>query len=430
MTKKQIPIYGMHCESCELLVTSKISKLSWVHIKHLSRKNNFIELELDDEKDLPKVLKIIQDLWYDIEKPDTQKRDLGDFIVIFLLFILFWILFFLLKDRVFFQDILLSQNASLPMVLLIWVVASLSTCLAITGWIILWISNYHNTSKSISKKIFLQLNFHIGRIVGFALWWGILWVLWWYIGSFLWFNLVLLFITWVIMILMWGHILWILPRIFSFKIWWKYLGKIFEIKHPLFVPFVWALTFFLPCWFTQWMQIYAASSGNFLSWALIMWAFALGTFPILFAIGFWSSYFKDKNFPIIHKITWVIIVYFWIFLLSSFWSLFSLWEWQSIDKNLEKFQNIQFIEKFILHNWLSFDQDIYLKSWENYTLKILPTKDGAGCSSTLTIPGLDNTIYEIKAGEMIEISLLNTKKGTYNIVCSTVGNKQWRVIIE
>ncbi|NCP77121.1 sulfite exporter TauE/SafE family protein [bacterium] len=40
-----------------------------------------------------------------------------------------------------------------------------------------------------------------------------------------------------------------------------------------------ALTFFLPCGFTLAMQAYAITTGSFITGALTMMAFALGTAP-------------------------------------------------------------------------------------------------------------------------------------------------------
>ena len=40
-------------------------------------------------------------------------------------------------------------------------------------------------------------------------------------------------------------------------------------------------TFFLPCAFTQSMQLYAITTGSFISGALVMGVFALGTLPVL-----------------------------------------------------------------------------------------------------------------------------------------------------
>ena len=56
-----------------------------------------------------------------------------------------------------------------------------------------------------------------------------------------------------------------------------------------------ALTFFLPCGFTQAMQLYAVSTGSFTQGFLIMGLFALGTAPGLLTVGGLSSIFKGKK---------------------------------------------------------------------------------------------------------------------------------------
>ncbi|MBP6911491.1 sulfite exporter TauE/SafE family protein [Patescibacteria group bacterium] len=44
-------------------------------------------------------------------------------------------------------------------------------------------------------------------------------------------------------------------------------------------------TFFLPCGFTQSMQVYTLSTGSFLAGGLTMLSFALGTLPMLLLLS-------------------------------------------------------------------------------------------------------------------------------------------------
>ncbi len=426
--KTKLPIYGMHCKACELLVESRVSELSWVQVKSISQTKNFIEVEVENEKDVKKIKEIITSLWYEVEKKQIRKNNFFDYIIIFLLFVLFWILYFLFQDVDFVQNIANVQNASLLVVILIWFVASLSSCLAVTGGIVLGFSKYMDTSKNASSGLKIQTKFHIGRILWFALGWWILGSIGWYFWSLGSLNTFLLFLAGIFMIYMWLHILNIIP---SLKISMpKIFGsKILNMKNPALAPIIWALTFFLPCWFTQSMQVYAASSGSFLSWALIMWAFALGTMPVLFLLWFGSSYFKNKDFHYANKVIWVIVVYFWIFMLTGFNNLVALntpSDTQKIDM-----ENISFEQKTVLHNgWSLAEKEILLDAGKNYKLNIIPTKDGSGCMSTLTIPGIDKTIHQVLAGKTIGIPIINAKPGKYNIVCSTMGMKQWEIIIQ
>jgi plastocyanin len=55
------------------------------------------------------------------------------------------------------------------------------------------------------------------------------------------------------------------------------------------------LTFFLPCGFTQAMQLYAVSTGSFWQGMAIMGLFAIGTAPGLLGIGGLTSVFKGRK---------------------------------------------------------------------------------------------------------------------------------------
>ena len=67
-------------------------------------------------------------------------------------------------------------------------------------------------------------------------------------------------------------------------------------------------TFFLPCGFTQSMQISALSSGSFTSGFLIMLFFALGTFPMLALVSFGAtSIAQGKHSSIFFKSVGVVV---------------------------------------------------------------------------------------------------------------------------
>src|SRR5205085_1213377 len=57
----------------------------------------------------------------------------------------------------------------------------------------------------------------------------------------------------------------------------RWIAGLSESKHPL-APFILgAMTFFLPCGFTQSLQLVALASRSFIAGALTMFTFALGT---------------------------------------------------------------------------------------------------------------------------------------------------------
>lgn len=427
--KKKIPVYWMHCKACELLIENKLDEMPWVKLESISQNHNYIEVDVKSDKNIDEIKKAIEELWYHTQEKKVKKNDIFDYIIIFLIFIIFWILYLLFKDIKLFDDVLKNNNLSFFVILLIWLVASLSSCLAVTGWIVVWFSKYVDTSKKTSSHLKTQLNFHIWRIFWFAILGWILWSIWWFLGSFWLLNKILLLLAWVFMLYMWLNMLGFVKFKLSMpKAFWN---KILSIKNPAFAPIIWALTFFLPCGFTQSMQVYAASSWSFMSWAMIMWTFALGTMPVLFLVWIGSSYFKDKDFNYVNKVIWVLVVYFGIFILSGFSNMFNLnipvsnnSTQTQTNVNLEELKEVT-----ITHNWSWFD-DVILEWAKNYKLTILPESDWLGCMFWLTIPWIDNNEYPVKKWVPIVIDIKNPTPWKYKAVCTAMGMRHGNIIIK
>ena len=73
-------------------------------------------------------------------------------------------------------------------------------------------------------------------------------------------------------------------------------------------------TFFLPCGFTQSMQLYTLTTGSFLTGGLTMFAFALGTLPVLALISFSSfSIQKSSKAGVFFKTAGLIVIMFALF---------------------------------------------------------------------------------------------------------------------
>ena len=92
-----------------------------------------------------------------------------------------------------------------------------------------------------------------------------------------------------------------------------------KIEHKTFTPLLIGFgTFFLPCGFTQAMQVSALGSGSFLSGLLIMLAFALGTLPMLALLSFGSASFAHgKHAPLFFKSAGVVVIGLGIFALLA-----------------------------------------------------------------------------------------------------------------
>jgi sulfite exporter TauE/SafE len=199
---------------------------------------------------------------------------------------------------------------------IIGIVASLSSCMAIVGGILLSMSA---TFAKEGDKVKPQVLFHVGRIVSFFILGGVIGV----IGSA--FTLsgtatfILGLVVGIVMLILGINLL----DIFSFtkrlqpsmpKFIAKRAHGITKFNHTLTPLLVGIATFFLPCGFTQSMQLAALSTGNFLSGGFTMLAFALGTLPVLALISFSSFSIKNSSKSgIFFKSAGLIVIMFAIF---------------------------------------------------------------------------------------------------------------------
>lgn len=171
---------------------------------------------------------------------------------------------------------------------MIGIVASLSTCLAVVGGLVLSLATNYSKGGETWKP---QALFHVGRLVAFFVLGGVIGAL----GSS--FQLgargtfVLAVIAALVMFILGlnlldlfhgiGRLQIAMPKIFA-----QGIHRLSRGTHGLLPILVGAVTFFLPCGFTQAMQIYTLTTGSFFNGALTMLTFALGTLPVLALLSF------------------------------------------------------------------------------------------------------------------------------------------------
>lgn len=181
-------------------------------------------------------------------------------------------------------------------------IAATSSCLAVVGGLLLsvsakWSENFHPDSRwEKFQPLFL---FNVGRLGGYFLLGGLAGVL----GKSLTLSThstgVLTVVISAVMILLGLNILHIVPKKFcriplpkSMTQHIHHLSQSESLGAPLILG---ALTFFLPCGYTQSMQLLALGSGGFVAGGLIMFVFALGTLPSLLGISLLSSLLEGRS---------------------------------------------------------------------------------------------------------------------------------------
>jgi sulfite exporter TauE/SafE len=189
--------------------------------------------------------------------------------------------------------------------LLVGMVAGISTCMALIGGLVLGLAARHaeqHPESTALQKFRPHIYFNIGRVLGFAFFGGVIGL----VGqAFKPSNNLLGMLTvlvGVLMIFFGLKLVEIFPvlrdksitlpsgiaRFFGLK------KEVKEYSHRGAV-ITGVLTFFLPCGFTQAMQLYAISTGSFWQGAIIMGLFAVGTAPGLLGIGGLTSIFKGHK---------------------------------------------------------------------------------------------------------------------------------------
>lgn len=300
MKKHLLHVKGTHCNACKILIEDILIEHKDVSNVSVNLHKQIVEIEGDLEGETHEIAALLNPLLeankYTLSaEKQKSERDFKSLIMAIPIGLIGLALFFILQKSGLinfgFEGGFTPWTA-----LLIGLVASVSTCLAVVGGLILSLSAKVSQDASTSRPFTF---FHAGRIVGFTVLGGILGA----IGSAIAINYTVtaalgLFAA-VVMIILGINLLDIFQFTKSFQLALPkgFYDKISKIENGFWAPFIiGALTFFLPCGFTQSMQIAALSSGSIFSGALIMLMFALGTLPMLALISFSSFKFAHTKY--------------------------------------------------------------------------------------------------------------------------------------
>lgn len=199
---------------------------------------------------------------------------------------------------------------------LIGLVASVSSCLAIVGGFVLSLSAKMLQENVSNTKTFIL--FHIGRIVSFAFLGGVLGAVGNVIGISFTFTTILGLLASLIMLFLGLNLVGVFEK--SKIVVPKGLFVFFKrVENKTLAPLALGFaTFFLPCGFTQSMQVSSLSSGSFIAGFLIMLFFALGTLPMLAFFSFGSASFaRGKHTSLFLKSAGVVVIGLGVFALIS-----------------------------------------------------------------------------------------------------------------
>lgn len=328
---KKIYIEDMHCVACEKVLEDELSQVPFVKGVKANRKTGVVEIKYSlREPNTLALEEITRKIGYEVVKnPSVSaknlKTSLNDWLAAVLVALLALLGIRIIQNLGLVPSLSANSNpASLGVSFLIGLTASVSSCLAVVGGVIIAFSEkYQTQEKSFWRGAALpNLFFHIGRAGAFFLLGGLLGFLGGQInisGSFL--SFYTIFIA-VVMFFLALNILGFAPTLSSFGLTMpkgltRHWSALKESNHTA-APFVLgALSFFLPCGFTQSMQLFALASGSFWTGGLVLLFFALGTLPVLLALGITVSWTKNKKTVIFQKAAGMLVLLFALYTLSS-----------------------------------------------------------------------------------------------------------------
>ncbi|MEK7128220.1 MAG: sulfite exporter TauE/SafE family protein [Patescibacteria group bacterium] len=317
-------VAGTHCASCKLLIEDILRGEEMVKNVRVDLKRETVLVETESEKSSDEIAEILNEkikpngYRLSIEKISRATLDKNENNVIWQAIpigLAFLVLFFLLQKSGILNFGIGGETTPATS-LLIGLIASVSSCLVIVGGLVLSLSAKISQDEVSDTKTFLL--FHGGRLTSFAILGGVLGVIGNAVGINFTFTAILGILASVVMLVLGLNLVGVFaknkialpPQFFNF---------FRKIEHKTFTPLLVGFgTFFLPCGFTQSMQVAAIASGSFMSGFLIMFAFALGTLPMLALLSFGSASFAHgKHAPLFFKSAGVVVIGLGIFALLA-----------------------------------------------------------------------------------------------------------------
>ena len=314
-------VSGTHCASCKILIEDVLNEQPFIQKSQVNLKKETVTIETESDQSAEEMAQLLttkikpNGYTLSVEKVIQQKKSDDVIWKAIPIGLAFLILFFILQKSGILN--LGIGGTTTPVTsFIIGLIASVSSCLAIVGGLVLSLSAKVSQDNVSDTKTFLL--FHTGRLVSFAILGGVLGAVGSAIGINFTFTAILGLLASIVMLLLGLNLVGVFAKnkialpsgIFNF---------FRKIEHKTFTPLIIGFaTFFLPCGFTQSMQVSALGSGSFISGLLIMLAFALGTLPMLVLLSFGSASFAHgKHAPLFFKSAGVIVIGLGLFALLA-----------------------------------------------------------------------------------------------------------------
>ncbi len=333
--KTHYQIAGMHCKSCEILVAQHLRKIPGVDGVRVNYSTGIATIEHRGlVPDRAVIAAAIRNAGYTLGTKGSRpffSRDSSEWFEVLFAACIVFVLFLFSKLFGVFDLVSKAGTGTGPATaLLVGLTAGVSSCMALVGGLILGISARHaelHPEASTAQKFRPHLFFNFGRLISFAVLGGLIGS----VGAIArpsgGFLGALIIIAGIVMFMLGIKLLEIFPRASSGLTLPSGIARVLgmdretrEYSHRGAI-ITGALTFFMPCGFTQAMQIYAVSTGSFVQGSIVMTLFALGTMPGLLGVGALSSAVRGAGARLFFKCAGIVVVVLGLWNISNGWNL-------------------------------------------------------------------------------------------------------------
>ncbi|GAA4396656.1 hypothetical protein GCM10023168_00740 [Fodinibacter luteus] len=331
-----VPVAGMTCASCEKRVGRALRALPGVRSVDVSATRGTATLHGDPLPGRPAITEAIRAAGYEPGSAPWLSPDRSVWRTVLVAAAAVAAVAWLVASTGVAgvaADLADPSRGGLLLVLTLGLAAGVSTCMAMVGGLVLGFSAAHaasvagrgRTTASLLGRMRPQLAFNAGRIIGF----GVLGALLGALGSTMSLptrlTAVLVLAVAVVMFLLGVRLTGVSPRLAA----WsprlpgglaRALGLDTAAQGSYShgrTALVGAATFFLPCGFTQAVQVYALSTASPLVGGAVMATFAVGTTPGLLALGAVPELTTGRRQAVVLRVVGVVVLAFALLNVSS-----------------------------------------------------------------------------------------------------------------
>lgn len=300
----QVKIQGMHCANCEVLIERRFKKIPGVRKVTARHTAGTAKIVYYGNLDLNTLQGAVTEDGYTVSHlheltDNAEHRNTGrDYLETGAVFLVLLGLFLVLKQFNIVPENFGGSNKTISfgLAFLIGVVASMSSCIAVTGGLLVAVAAKYNAASghlSGAQRFKPHLYFNAGRVVSYAVLGGAIGALGSTFSLSVEANSLLILVASVVMIVLGLQMLKLMPRLGllrapKFIAHWIHEYTERKTKGSAFL--LGAATFFLPCGFTQGLQLYVLAKASAMTGALTMFAFSMGTLPALLSLSALSSF--------------------------------------------------------------------------------------------------------------------------------------------